>query len=122
MTKRSVIELGIQPVRRRMAAAAIMRQAQLKMTRVIGSDEFLAMAGIAVGRCPLELVIEMAGIAIQRRVHSGEREAGEFQVIKLGSKPGIHVVARLAGRREAQPYMVEDWCLIVLDMAAVASR
>ena len=122
VSKRSVIELGIQPVRGRMTATTIMRKPKLQVAWVLGGNELLAMAGVAIRCGSFEFVIDMAGIAIERCMHPGQCETSELQMIKLRAKPRIHGVTRLAGRREAKPGMIEDRRLKVLDMAAIAVR
>jgi len=57
----------------------------------------------------LEFAADVAGRAFERRVCSGEREAGQFQVIETGAEPCIHAgVALRAIRRERGLLMVRS--------------
>lgn len=44
----------------------------------------------------LELIVHVASRAIERGMHSGQGEPGEFQVIELHAKPVVESVALFA--------------------------
>jgi hypothetical protein len=88
-----VIKLRVQPVRRRVAGPAIVRQAQLQVGRILAVCEFIRVAGVASGWRSFEDVVEMACRTRQRGVSSRQSITGHFEVIKLRIEPRIHRVA-----------------------------
>lgn len=64
----------------------------------------------------------MARSAVESRMHSCERKAGELQVIELGAMPRIHRVAALAGYGKSCRAMIENGCRELLRVAGVAVR
>lgn len=64
----------------------------------------------------------MAGRALERGMHAGEGKACHFQMIELGSKPGIHGVAVLAGGWKARGHVIDNRSLEVLLMTGIAGR
>lgn len=115
-----VIKSGVKPVGCRVACAAVLRQAELCVRRIGRAEEVRAVASIARGRSSLKNIVDVAGCAGQRCVHSGQRIAGVLQVIELGSKPTVHGVAGLAVGRESRGYVIENRSTKVLLMAGVA--
>ncbi len=115
---RVVIELGVEPARRGVTDAAVMRQPDLRVRRILGPVEVCLVAPEARRRRALELVVEVAGLALQCSVHTGKRKPGHRKMIELGSEPAVHRVARFARDRKAG--VIDDRCLEVLLMAVVA--
>lgn len=89
-----------------MAGGATGGKTRLDVIGIISSGEILGMAAHATSRSSLEIAAGVAGRALQVGVHAGQGKAGEAQVIKLGSEPRVHAVARLAGGRETGGGMV----------------
>lgn len=112
-----MVERSVEPVGRRMAKGAVLRQTKLCVGRIGCAQKILAVATIAGGRSPLVHIVDVAGGASQRGVGSGQRIAGVLQVIELGSYPTVHGVAALATGREPSGHMIQNWRLEVLLMA-----
>ena len=96
-----VIELGSEPAGGGVAEAAIMRQVGLQVIGALRCIEGRLMACIASRWSALEVVVDMAGGAVQCGMHAGEGKAGHFKMIEFGSKPVVHRVAILTGGGEA---------------------
>jgi hypothetical protein len=64
------------------------------------------MAGEAIRGCPSVVAIPMAALAIQRGVHSSERETRGLRVREFGPEPGILGVTRVARFRKPELHMV----------------
>ena len=120
--EKCVVELCIEPIDRRVAGGAIVRQAKLHMRGIVGVCEIRCVTRVAGRRRPFEYVVDMACRARQRGVRSGQCVAGDLQVVKFGVEPRVHGVAGLAGCRESRRDVIEHWCQKVLLMARVASR
>lgn len=116
----SVIELCIQPVRRGVAGSAIVRQSQLQMAWVIRSDVLCTVACVAGCGRSLVHIVQMAGRASQRGVHSRQSEAGVLQMVERRSEPTVHGVAGLARGWEISTDVVDDRREEVFLMAGVA--
>ena len=78
------------------------------MVGVLGTGEVFQMATDTIGDGNLEVPIHMAGSAIERGVHSGQRKSRKLAVVKLGAKPGVHRVAGLASRGKLQLPVVRN--------------
>lgn len=117
-----MVEAGAAPGDGCMAGEAIVGQVEHQVRWIRTRIEIFLMAGEACSRSRLEVVIEVAGAAIQLGVRSGESEAGEAQVVKLSTGPGIERVATLACGGKVQGAMIDDRSLIVLRMAGEALR
>ena len=115
-----VIECGVKPVGCRVADAAVVGQAELHMGRVVGAKKVGGVARIAICRRSGEYIIDVACGARQRGVYSGQRVAGIFQVVELGTEPTVHAVAALAGGWETGRDVIEHRRQEVLLMAGVA--
>jgi len=115
-----VVEFRIEPIDRRVAGSAIMRQTQLHVGRVIGADEVRRVAGVAIRRRSLVHVVDVARCAWQSYVRSGERIARKFQMVKLRVEPGVHCVAAFAGCRKSGRHVIENRRLKILLVAGVA--
>jgi len=99
-----------------------MRQARLHVIGVLCGKESVLMAVVASRGRSLELIVDVARSTVERGMHPGESEAGIFQVIELGAKPGVHGMAVLAGSWKTRRNVVKHGCLEVLLMAGVAGR
>ncbi len=97
---RRMIEPGIEPIRCRVAHAAIVRQIRLRMRWISGPGKVRLVTREASRRRALELVIHVAGCAFQRGVHARKRISGYRQMVELGAEPAVHGVARIAGPRK----------------------
>ena len=115
-----VIELRVQPVRRRVAGRAVMREVELHVRRVLAAREIGLMTCEACGGSPFEYVVKMACSAGQRFVRAGESVAGYPKVIKFGVEPRAHCVTRFAGSWETCRHMVEHGRMKILLVAGVA--
>lgn len=96
-----MVEFRIEPIDRGVAGGAIVGQAKLHMRRILCASEIGGVAGVTCGRRALENVIRMTCRARQGRMCSGQRVAGQCQVIEFRIKPGVYGVARLAGCGES---------------------
>ena len=101
-----VVEGDRSPVCGVVARGAILGKLGLHVIGILGARKILQMATDAIGDGDLVVPIDMAGSAIQRRVHAGQSEAREPGVIKLGAQPTVHSVASLANSGELQRPMV----------------
>lgn len=115
-----VIELRVLPICCGVADTAVVRECQLHMRRIVTADEFVRMARVAGCRSALEHIVGVAGCAGQRGMRTSERVAGHLQVIEFGIEPGVHGVAVLAGCGESCRHVIEDRCLKIFLMAAIA--
>jgi len=88
------------------AGGATGRKTRLDVIGIISGGEILGMAAHAISRSSLEIAARVARRALQVGMHAGQGKAGETQVIKLGSEPGVYAVARLAGGGETGGGMV----------------
>lgn len=80
---RIVVETRRLPGRRRMALLAGLRKAESQVVGIARLLEIRQVAAHACRRRALVLPPRMASGAVQRRVHSGQGEAREFQVVKI---------------------------------------
>lgn len=97
---RVVIETGWLPSGCCMAFLAGLRKAERNVIRIGCFLKICHVASDAGRRRSFVLPAHMTRRTIQSRVHSGQREAGELQVIKPRAQPRIDRVALLALRRE----------------------
>ena len=102
-----VIEGRRIPCARAVAGLAGHREPGLGMGRIIGLVEVRHVAAVASRRRVVELPTRVACGAIQGRMCSGQREAGELQVIELRAHPVVHRVALFALNRQAQRDVVD---------------
>ena len=84
--ERIVIERRRLPCRRGVAALAGLREACLHMVRIGCLLEIGEVATHAGRRSASKFPANVAGVAFQRKVRSSQREAGEFQMVKLGAR------------------------------------
>lgn len=89
-----------------MATGATGRKTRLDVIGIIRGGEILGMAAHAISRSSLEIAARVARRALQVGMHAGQGKAGKAQVIKLGTEPRVHAVARLASRGETGGGMV----------------
>ena len=59
----------------------------------------------------------MASVAVEGRVSADQSEAGELEMVELGSKPIVHAMALFAARGKAAAYVVGMGRLKVLRVA-----
>ena len=83
-----------------MAHAAVLRETRLHVIRIRRCRVLLRMASVAARRSSAELSAKMATCTVELRVHSGQREAGELEVIEFRPKPAVHRMAAIAGDRD----------------------
>jgi hypothetical protein len=112
-----VIELGVQPIGRRVAIGACVRQAELNMRRVLAICKVGDMARIAVCRRSRKHIVDMTRCARQCGVHTRQCITRIFQVIKLRIKPAVHGVAAFASGWKSQRHVIDNRRLKVLLMA-----
>ncbi len=65
-----VVEMSVVPGCRRMTDSAVVREPGLYMVGVVGCDELLGVATVAIGGHPFITAPSMARRAIQRGVHA----------------------------------------------------
>ena len=70
------------------------------MVRVGGLLIVRHVASAACRRSPSELIVQVAGIAGQRRVCAGQGVTSELQVVKTNAEPSVETVALFASCRE----------------------
>jgi len=119
--ERIVIEGCGLPRRSSVATLASLWESRLHVVRIGRFLEIGKVASHASCGRTRELSPDVTGGAIQRNVRSGQREAGDFEVIKLGAGPTIEAVTLFARSRKAGRYMT--WTrggLIILGVAGVA--
>jgi len=114
-----VIEGGVVPIHRAVAGSAVARKIQLHVRRVGAVVEVRRMAAVALGRRTRELVIEMAGRALQSRVRAGQRVTRELQMVKLRTHEVIDRVAGITGGGEVQRDVIDNRRQKVLLVARV---
>ena len=102
-----VIERRRIPSAGGVASLASRREAGLRMRRIVGFVEVRHVAAVAGGRRVVEFPSCVAGSTIQRGVCARQREAGEFQVIKLRANPIVHRMALFARSRQTQSDVVD---------------
>ncbi len=118
-----VVERRGLPGRGRVATLARLRESGLYMVRIRCLLEIGEMTSNARRGRSGEFPSDVASIAIQRNVGSGQRESGKFQVVELGVKPGVDAVALFASGGKAGGHVT--WTrgrLILLGMAGIALR
>ena len=115
-----VIEFSVEPTGGGVARTAIMWKAQRDVRGVIAGVELPGVAGKAGCRRALVDVVDMARLAREGAVHSGESEAGVFEMVKAGAEPTVHGVAALAGGWEACCNVIDYRSLKVFLMAGNA--
>jgi hypothetical protein len=101
-----VIEHGASPGRSVVAGGAVPGEASLNVIGIRGPVVILDVAAITIRRCSRKVSADVTGSALQVGVRSRQREACEFQVIKLRAKPSVRGVAALAGRGESQGFVI----------------
>ena len=123
LRERVVVKSGPGPGGRRVTGLAIGGEARLHVVRIGSAVVIARVATDAVRGCALELATHVARGTGQRRVGSGQREAGEPQVVKTRSGPAVHGMARLAGGGELQGLVVRIFrASEILQVAAQAVR
>ena len=68
---------------------------------VVRGLEVFQVARNAIGGSAFELVVNVALVALQGRMRSGQGEASELQVVEIDAEPVVHAMALLAGGGEA---------------------
>lgn len=115
-----VIELGVEPVGRRVTCSAIVGQAELHMRRVSARSVVAGVTGIAGRRSPCKYIVGMARRAGQCCVRSGQRVASNLQMVKLRIEPCVHAVTGFARGRESRRNMIQNLGLEILLVAGIA--
>ena len=95
-----MVEPRIQPIGSGVAGGTVVREIELHVRWILAVVEVGCVARIAGGRRSFEHIVDVAGGAGQRAVGTGERVAGNAQVIEPGVEPRAHGVARLACSRK----------------------
>lgn len=104
-----------------MAGLAGLGKSALHMVRIGGLLKVGQMAAHAVGRSAGEFSSDMAGVALESCMRSGQGKAGEFQMIEFGAEPVIHTVALFAGGGKSSGDVARAGCaLVVLGVTRVA--
>lgn len=73
-----VIKFGVEPIGCGMTSAAVVRQPQLHMRRVLAVRKISSVASEARSRCAFEHVVHVAGRARQRGVRARQGVAGHL--------------------------------------------
>ena len=106
-----------------MASLTSGRESCLCVRGIVRLIKVAEMATHAGGRCIHEIVVLVAGLAVERGVRAGQSEPRELQVVKLSSEPVVLAVTLLALNREVERHMTGIVCrLEILLVAAVAVR
>lgn len=101
-----VIEFRPHPARRCVARAAVVWKARGHVIGAAGPIEVLRVTAITIHRQALELAADVARRAIELRVHSGQREAGDCRMVERRTEPVIGTVAGFARRGEIERLVV----------------
>lgn len=101
-----VIKACCGPVRGRVTSAAVMREPELHMRRIITARKIRRVARITSGRRSRKHVIDVACGARKRRMHTCQCVARILQVVKLGVEPAVHGMTAFACRRKAKTDMI----------------
>lgn len=88
-----MVKLCTEPIDRRVAGGAIVRQAKLHVRGIVGACEIRCVTCVAGRRRPFEYVVDVACRARQCGMRPGQWVAGDLQVVKLGVEPRVHGVA-----------------------------
>lgn len=115
---RVVIEIRGLPGRRGVALLAGLRETECDVVGVARLLEIRQVAAHAGGRRSRVLSTRMTGDTVQGRVHPGQSEVREFQVIKLRAQPGVNRVALLALDRKPGSNMIGCGRLLVSTLVA----
>ena len=102
-----MIELRVGPGGGGMTNGAVTGQAHLYVRRILAVGEVGGVARIALCRRSLEDVVDVARVAGEGSMRSGERIAGVFQMVELGVEPAVHGVTALACSRELKPHVID---------------
>ncbi len=105
--ERVVIEVGHIPRARVMASLAGGGEARLRMRRIACLIEVRQVATHAGGRRSREFPTHVTRRAIQRGVRTGQRKAGELQMVELRAHPVVHGVALFATGGQVQLHVVQ---------------
>ena len=116
-----VIECGIRPGRRAMAAFTSLRHSSLHVVGIGRSLKVLQVARDARGVGQVVISVDMTLRALQRDVRPGQRET-RLAMIESGVRPRCRRVATLAGLRHARLHVIRvGGSLVVLEVAKHAS-
>ena len=84
-----------------MALLTGLREAAGHVVGVVRGLEVFQVARNAIGGSAFELVVNVALVALQGCMRSGQGEASELQVVEIDAEPVVHAMALLAGGGEA---------------------
>jgi hypothetical protein len=101
-----VIEFYTGPGVRVVASQAIVTESGLCVAGIFGRAEVLRVTTETVFGGSRESIADVALNASERSVRPRQRECGVLRVVKPGARPGVHVVAILAGQRQSRRLMV----------------
>lgn len=120
----TVIEAGGNPCRRGVTLLAGLRESRLHVVGIRRALEIFQMAAHAGCRRTFELIIDVALVALQRRVRADQGKAGVLQMVKIDSEPVVHRrVALFAGSRESRGGVRRTGCVLVIGgVAGIALR
>lgn len=100
-TNKIMIETCWLPSARGVTGLACLGQIQTYVARVRGLLVVRQVTAGAGCRRALKFIARVASRAVQRGMHSGQREAGVLQMIKINAEPVVHLVALFAGGGES---------------------
>jgi len=93
------------------------------MVGVGGPAEIRQVASDAGRRRTFEFAADVARVAVERGMHSGQRKAGVFKMVEVHPKPAVEAMALLAIGGEARGHVRRaSGSLILLRVAGVALR
>ena len=107
-----VIEIRRLPGAGGMALLASLGKAEGNVVGIACLLKIRQMAADARRRCALIPSTYVTGGAIQGGVHSGESEAGHFQMVEFRAEPGVNGVALLALHRQIRGDVVGGGSLL----------
>jgi len=84
-----MIEFCIRPIGCRVTDSAVRGKTHPGAARVVGFNEVIGVARIALRRCSLENIIAVAGGASNRRVRARQCVSRISEVVELGIEPAI---------------------------------
>lgn len=119
----AVIKRRRLPSAGRVASLTGLWKVQRHMVRVRGAAEIGQVASDAIRRRAFEFPPDVARRALERGMHSSQREPREFQVIKIHAKPVVHAVALLASGGETRRHVAGAGSVLIIScVAGVALR
>ena len=122
-SNRVVAEVCRRPSTCAVACLAGLREGERHVVGIRGLLIIGQVASHAIGGRTFELVVDVAGVALQGRVHARKRKACVLQVIKVDPEPGIKIVTLATGSRKPSGSVARPGrSLIILRVAGIALR